>query len=101
FIAAALVSACSETLARKLKQPAIVFVIPGILPLIPGIGLYNTMLSLIQKNYSLAMSKGTDALFLSAAIALGVLVVTSFVRTLNLLKIRKNFIPYRKSKIKI
>lgn len=49
FIAAALVSACSETLARKLKQPAIVFVIPGILPLIPGIGLYNTMLSLIQK----------------------------------------------------
>ena len=69
-----------------------------ILPLIPGIGLYNTMLSLIQKNYSLAMSKGTDALFLSAAIALGVLVVTSFVRTLNLLKIRKNFIPYRKSK---
>ncbi len=65
------------------------FVIPGILPLIPGIGLYNTMLSLIQKNYSLAMSKGTDALFLSAAIALGVLVVTSFVRTLNLLKIRK------------
>ncbi|CCK99218.1 membrane protein [Clostridioides difficile] len=98
FIAAALVSACSETLARKLKQPAIVFVIPGILPLIPGIGLYNTMLSLIQKNYSLAMSKGTDALFLSASIALGVLVVTSFVRTLNLLKIRKNFIPYRKSK---
>ena len=74
------------------------FVIPGILPLIPGIGLYNTMLSLIQKNYSLAMSKGTDALFLSAAIALGVLVVTSFVRTLNLLKIRQNFIPYRKSK---
>ncbi len=76
------------------------FVIPGILPLIPGIGLYNTMLSLIQKNYSLAMSKGTDALFLSAAIALGVLVVTSFVRTLNLLKIRKTlFLTENQNKI--
>ncbi|MBS5788542.1 MAG: threonine/serine exporter family protein [Clostridioides difficile] len=89
FVAGAFVSLCSEILARKMKQPAIVFVIPGILPLIPGIGLYNTMLFMIQKNYSMSVTKGTDAIFLSAAIALGVLVITSLVRTLNIVRSRQ------------
>ncbi|WP_304340791.1 threonine/serine exporter family protein [Metaclostridioides mangenotii] len=89
FIAGAFVSLCSEVLARKMKQPAIVFVIPGILPLIPGIGLYNTMLYMIQKNYSMSITKGTDAIFLSAAIALGVLVITSLVRTMNIVRSRQ------------
>ena len=32
FVAALLVSYISEILARKLKQPAIIFIIPGIIP---------------------------------------------------------------------
>ena len=89
FVAGAFVSLCSEILARKLKQPAIVLVIPGILPLIPGIGLYNTMLFMIQKDYSMSVTKGTDAILLSAAIALGVLVITSLVKTIKVVNLRK------------
>ena len=82
FLAAFLVSALSEFLARKLKQPSIVFVIPGIIPLVPGLGMYKTMLYLLQGNYNMALSKGTDTLFVGGAISLGVLVVTSLTKTI-------------------
>lgn len=81
FLAAVLISLLSEVLARKMKYPAIIFVIPGILPLIPGLGLYNTMLSLVEGNYANAVSVGTNALFVSASIAMGVLLITSLVKT--------------------
>ena len=69
FFAAIIVSLLSEIFARKLKQPAIVFVIPGIILLVPGIGMYNTMLYLVQNNYTLAISKGADALFVGCALS--------------------------------
>lgn len=81
FFAAALISLFSEILARKMKYPAIIFVIPGILPLVPGLGLYNAMLSLVEGNYTNSISVGTNALFVSAAIAMGVLLITSLVKT--------------------
>ncbi|TQQ83972.1 threonine/serine exporter [Peptacetobacter hominis] len=88
FIAAAAVSIMSEILARKLYQPAILFVISGILPLIPGIGLYNTMLAIIQSDYTTAMEKGANAFLLSCAIALGVLVISALVRTVNIYRFK-------------
>ncbi|MGL6107043.1 threonine/serine exporter family protein [Romboutsia sp.] len=89
FIAAAIVSLMSEILARKLKHPAILFVIPGIIPLVPGLGMYNTMLYLVQGNYDLAIATGADVLFVASAIALGVLVITSLSRTISIFKIVK------------
>ena len=80
-IASAVVSLFSEILARKLKYPAINFIITGILPLVPGLGLYNTMYSLVQKDYALAVSTGTDSLFKSTGIAIGILIITSFTKT--------------------
>ncbi|MCC3864468.1 threonine/serine exporter family protein [Terrisporobacter petrolearius] len=89
FIAALLVSYFSEILARKLRQPAIIFIIPGIIPLVPGLGMYNTMLYLVQHDYNNAISKGADVLFVGGAISLGILVVTSLVKTLHMLSIKK------------
>ena len=89
FLAAVLVAWISEYLARKLKYPAILFVIPGIIPLVPGLGMYNTMLYLVQTNYELAISKGANVLFVGGAISLGVLVVTSLSRTLNIVSLSK------------
>ena len=70
-VASAVISLLSEILARKLKYPSINFIIPGILPLVPGLGLYNTMYSLVQKDYALAASTGT----------IGILIITSFTKT--------------------
>ena len=89
FLAAALVALISEVLARKLKYPAILFVIPGIIPLVPGLGMYNTMLYLVQSNYELAIAKGANVLFVGGAISLGVLVITSLARTLNIVSLAK------------
>ena len=98
FFAATLISLLSEILARKMKYPAIVFAIPGILPLIPGLGLYNTMLFLVEGNYSSALSTGSDTLFTSASIAMGVLLITSLVRTYHIVcsKIRNKRIQLQK-----
>lgn len=90
FIAAGFVSLVSEILARKLKHPAILFVIPGIIPLVPGLGMYNTMLYMVQKDFELGISTGVDTMFVGVAIALGVLVMTSLSRTFSLIKIRKS-----------
>ncbi len=90
FLAAILVAWISEFLARRLKYPAILFVIPGIIPLVPGLGMYNTMLYLVQTNYELAIAKGANVLFVGGAISLGVLVVTSLSRTLNIVSLSKN-----------
>ena len=89
FLAATIVAWISETLARKLKHPAILFIIPGIIPLVPGLGMYNTMLYLVQSNYELAIAKGANVLFVGGAISLGVLVVTSLSRTFNLVSLSK------------
>ena len=87
FLAATLISLLSEILARKMKYPAIIFAIPGILPLIPGLGLYNTMLSLVEGNYLNA-----------ASIAMGVLFITSLVKTYFILihKIQKSKLQLQK-----
>lgn len=89
FLAAIFVASCGEFLARKLKNPATIFTIPGILPLAPGVGIYNTMLYMVQKEFELGFSKGVDTLSISAAIALGILVVTSVNNTYRNLNNRR------------
>ena len=44
---------------------------------------YNTMLYLVQTNYTDAIAKGSDVLFVAGAISMGVLVVTSLFKTMN------------------
>ncbi|MGL5695297.1 MAG: threonine/serine exporter family protein [Peptostreptococcaceae bacterium] len=89
FLAACFVATWGEILARKLKNPATIFTIPGILPLAPGLGIYNTMLYMVQKEFELGFSKGVDTLSISAAIALGILVVTSVNNTYHILNRRR------------
>ncbi|WP_314970859.1 threonine/serine exporter family protein [Peptostreptococcus stomatis] len=91
FTAAAVISLCSEILARRLKQPAILFVIPGILPLVPGVGLYQTIYSIMFKKYGLAATIGTKSVIVSIGIALGILVVASLSRVFNLYQLKKAF----------
>ena len=91
FTAAAVISLCSEILARRLKQPAILFVIPGILPLVPGVGLYQTVYSTMFKKYGLAATIGTKSVIVSIGIALGILVVASLSRVFNLYQLKKAF----------
>lgn len=80
FIASLLVTLISEFLARKLRKPAILFIIPGIIPLVPGFGMYNTMIHMVQGSYVKAIEIGTTVGLVSGAIVLGILVSTSIVK---------------------
>lgn len=91
FISAGFISLSAEFLARKLREPAIIIVIPGILPLIPGLGLYNTMYNIIGKNYFEAATIGSRAFITSVGIALGILVMSSLSKVLNVYMLKKAF----------
>lgn len=86
FIASLIVTLISEFSARKLKKPAILYIIPGIIALVPGLGIYNTMLNMIQGSYIKAIEIGTQVALTAGAIVLGIVVVTSLVRTFYKMK---------------
>jgi uncharacterized membrane protein YjjB (DUF3815 family) len=72
FFGAISVGIIGEILAKKYRKPATAFIIPGIVPLVPGAGTYYTMFALIQKNFHDAATFGTETLFTAAAIAAGI-----------------------------
>lgn len=80
FIGTLTLSIICEIYARVYKDAVTVFVLPAILPLVPGAGLYYTMLYFIQNHYSLASSKGTETVGCAVAIAIALLIVSSFSR---------------------
>jgi len=49
FIGMLAVSLLSEMFARMLKAPATIFIIIGCFPLVPGSGIYNTMLQVYKR----------------------------------------------------
>lgn len=89
FFAAVVIALCSELSARLFRQPATVFVIPGIIPLVPGLGMYQGMTQIIEKNYELGTTTLLTACTDSAAIALGMMVMTSVFRVLKIGRARK------------
>lgn len=78
FFAALLVGFLCGFASRTFKEASTVFIIPGIMPLVPGSGMYYTMLALLSHDYSLAASTGSQTLFMAGAIALGVMITGGF-----------------------
>lgn len=86
FMASIVVGLFGEIFARIDKKPVTVFVIPGIIPLVPGYGIYLTMISLIQKDFNKATSIGFETIFVSGAIAIGVILISSFAKIYKKIK---------------
>lgn len=63
----------SEIMARKLKAPAILFLIGGFIPLVPGSGVYYTMYGLIKNDPAMVVQKGIQTLIIAGAITIGIL----------------------------
>ena len=72
----------AEILARACKMPATIFIFPSIIPLVPGLGLYRTMLCLVRSDMSGFASEGTKTLIISGIIAVTVAVVNAFFRSI-------------------
>ena len=85
LFAAAFALSYSELMAKALKTPATLFVIPAIIPLVPGGSLYYTMSYAVHRDVANARLYGTRTLETALAIAAGI----SFVLAARELRTRK------------
>lgn len=83
FLAAVTIGLLGEFFARLEKRPVTIYVIPGIIPLVPGYGIYLAMVNLINNDFYASMKAATDAILVSAAISLGIILVSSIFRTIK------------------
>ena len=88
--ATVVVSVLSELMARVMKAPATIFLIVGIIPLVPGGGIYYTMYALLNGDMQLFAQKGAETAACAAAIAVGCSLVSSAVQILSLLRARSH-----------
>lgn len=72
-----------EFLARYKKQPATIFIIPGIIPLVPGAGMYYTMDNLVQNKLTKAAEVGIETFMIALSIAIGIILATSVSKVLK------------------
>lgn len=80
FIAAMAATVYSETLARLNKAPATMFLIVGLLPLVPGAGIYYTMDYCISGNQIAFQHSLVHTLAVAGALTLGIVLVSSLYR---------------------
>lgn len=77
FFGALSVGMLGEIFARFFKKPATIFIIPGIVPLVPGSGMYYTMLAITEKRFVDAANIGSETIFIAAAIASAIIISIS------------------------
>jgi len=77
FVASLVIAMIGEFFAIIDKNPITVYIIPGIIPLVPGFALYNTMRSIVEQKFDLAANHGTEALLISIAISGALVIVLS------------------------
>ena len=72
----AIAAAVAELLARKRRAPANVFLIPGVIPTVPGSNLYFFMRNLLEANLTAAVTELGIALSVALGIACGTVSVS-------------------------
>lgn len=90
FIAAVTVAVLSDLLAMWLKNPAPMFFVPGILPIVPGSSLYYTVYNFAVGNHAEAQTYFVKAVNISVIIALSIFFVDSIFRLIWNASARKN-----------
>ncbi len=89
FFAAVAISAYSEIMARIRKCPVTGYLLVAFFPLVPGGGIYYTMEHAINGETELFLESFLHTLGLAGSLAVGVLLVSSFVRMVNTLLRRR------------
>lgn len=92
FIAALVVALVSHSFARVLKAPVTVFLISGILPLVPGTGMYRIAYYLIEGNSSLSGFYLSQTILVAGVIAIAIFIMDT------IFKILQQKVPIKKKK---
>jgi uncharacterized membrane protein YjjB (DUF3815 family) len=92
YFAATVVTAIySESMARFVKKPATEFQIVALLPLVPGGGIFYTMEYCVIGNNSMFVSTGLHTLGIAGALAMGVLLVSTAVRLIHIVRTHREW----------
>lgn len=80
FWGALVVAILSEILALVQKKPATIYLVPGLLPLVPGGGMFETMEATVEGSLQKALLLGFSTLTSAGAIALAIALASSGAR---------------------
>lgn len=83
FLGSVGLSLYSEMLARICKTPVTTFLICALIPLVPGGGMYRTMLQAIQGNATQALTLGIDTMAIAGVLVIGILLVSTVMKSLS------------------
>ncbi|MDR3225313.1 MAG: threonine/serine exporter family protein [Clostridiales Family XIII bacterium] len=87
FFGTCLVAILAEIASRAGRDATTVFIIPGIIPFVPGLGLYESMSAILTNDITSGMAKGASTLLAAGSIAIALIIVATGARlTLALIK---------------
>ncbi|MGD7044566.1 threonine/serine exporter family protein [Jeotgalibacillus proteolyticus] len=70
--AAFLIAVVSQVYAKVYKAPVIIYIVAGIIPLVPGGMAYDSMRYFVTNDYNMAVSLAAKAFMVSGSIAMGI-----------------------------
>ena len=82
FLASISLSTYSEIFARILKTPVTTFVVVALIPLVPGGGMYYTMVEAITGNVMSFLEIGIKTIASAGVLAIGVILVSTVTKTI-------------------
>ena len=82
FFASIGFSIYSEILARVCKTPVTTYIVCALIPLVPGGGMYQTMLQAIKGDMNQALATGFQTLSTAGVLVSGILIVSTLMRTI-------------------
>jgi len=84
FFASMVTSVYSEIMARVCKKPVTPFQVISLIPMVPGGGIFYTMEYCVIGNSNMFMVTGLHTLGIAGALAMGILLVSTFVRFMSI-----------------
>lgn len=91
FVATVVTAVYAESMARIAKKPATEFQVVALLPMVPGGGIFYTMEYCVIGNNSMFISTGMHTLGIAGALAMGVLLVSTAVRLIHLVRTHREW----------
>lgn len=82
FLASISLSIYSEIFARILKTPVTTFVIVALIPLVPGGGMYYTMVEAITGDVMKSLEIGIKTIASAGTLAIGIILVSTLTKTI-------------------
>ncbi|KOS63091.1 threonine/serine exporter family protein [Lysinibacillus agricola] len=71
FFSAFVIAIVAHLYARRFKMPMIIFIVGGIIPLVPGGMAYNAMRNVVEDDYIQGLQYGLKAFLITGAIVMG------------------------------